>query len=145
MPNSDKEPKIITGEKEAREEYRRLTSFGFAVHQPGRLLDEEGFITAIEDGVSVWVKRVSSSGDVVDTDTETFANLYGRLDPHLAYTTLIGEGLYPYEPGKLLEEDEFILVASEIGGVDLARTRSNGQIFRTYGTVIGYSNSGNAD
>lgn len=134
-------PKIITEESEAIAEFRKLTEYGFTVHQMGRVLTELEFVTACEEGQPVWVKGARSAGEVVNTEIETFANLHENVDHHLVYTVLTDNNFVPYEPGLVLDEAAFVGIAAKKEGVVLVRRRSNGDTLRTFGTVIGSSQS----
>jgi len=90
----------------------------------------------------IWLWKPGLANDIIEPGREaahTINTKTIKTSWQEAYDNIIKTGRLPYLPGEILDEDGYVKLALEFSAVDLQRTRSTGQIFRSFGTRIGSS------
>jgi len=130
-------------EARARKEFQQMTKFGFIVRRHGEVLNAENFGVSCMLRQEIWLWKPGLASDTIDPGSESNFIIDPEdidTDWRTAYDDVVNNtDRVPYLPGEILDEDEYVELALEFGAVDLQRTRDNGQVLRTYGTVIGSS------
>jgi len=119
-----------------------MAEYGFIPRQIGELLDEDGFVTSCLLNEAIWLRRLRVASDIIEPGDEAHYTLEPEtieINPREAFSAILKSGRVPYLPGHILEEDEYVELALAYGAVDLERTRKNGELLRTYGSIIGSS------
>lgn len=144
MALPEKGPNIITQETQARKHFQELTAAGFTVRARGHFIEEDEFVYACLAGEKVWIKDDMTAGGDVRKDVIEKEALLGWLnedDLHDTYVVLRQNNFTPYLPGTKMTEETFIDAAAARGLVDLEKIRHNGTTMRTFGSIIGFSNT----